>query len=135
VHQDPHRHMDMDSGQEADSAPDNPRTVLLASPRSFCAGVERAIKVVEAALASVRSVELAHRHGTAAHLIDRAADIDPAWLDAAATVVVTAGASAPSVLVEQVIAVIREQGPATVSERTVTAETVRLALPKKVHTP
>jgi 4-hydroxy-3-methylbut-2-enyl diphosphate reductase len=52
---------------------------------------------------SLRLVEVAQRLGTEARLIQRASDIDPAWLDGVATVGVTAGASAPEELVREVV--------------------------------
>jgi 4-hydroxy-3-methylbut-2-enyl diphosphate reductase len=52
---------------------------------------------------SVRLVEVAERCGTDARLIQRGADIDPAWLEGVATVGVTAGASAPEALVREVV--------------------------------
>ncbi len=52
---------------------------------------------------SVRLVEVAERCGTPAHLIGRASDIAPAWLEGVGTVGITAGASAPEVLVREVI--------------------------------
>lgn len=52
---------------------------------------------------SLRLVEVAERCGTAAHLIGRASDISADWLDGVGTVGVTAGASAPEVLVREVI--------------------------------
>ena len=52
---------------------------------------------------SNRLVELAKKAGATAHLVQTAADIDPAWLVGVACVGVTAGASAPEVLVEQVV--------------------------------
>jgi len=52
---------------------------------------------------SVRLVEVAERCGTPARLIQRASEIDPAWLDGIATVGVTAGASAPEALVREVL--------------------------------
>ncbi|QQN74780.1 4-hydroxy-3-methylbut-2-enyl diphosphate reductase [Croceicoccus sp. YJ47] len=52
---------------------------------------------------SVRLAEVAERMGTDARLIQRGADIDPAWLDGVGTVGLTAGASAPEVLVREVI--------------------------------
>ena len=52
---------------------------------------------------SLRLVEVAERCGTTAQLIERAADIDPAWLDGVGTVGLTAGASAPEMLVREVI--------------------------------
>lgn len=53
---------------------------------------------------SLRLVEVAERCGTAARLIQRASDIEPAWLDGVATVGLTAGASAPEELVREVVA-------------------------------
>ncbi|MET0251650.1 MAG: 4-hydroxy-3-methylbut-2-enyl diphosphate reductase [Novosphingobium sp.] len=52
---------------------------------------------------SVRLVEVAERHGTPARLIQRGADIQPEWLDKVATLGLTAGASAPEVLVREVV--------------------------------
>ena len=52
---------------------------------------------------SNRLRELAEKNGTHAHLIDNANDIDTSWLDNVASVGVTAGASAPEILVNQVI--------------------------------
>jgi 4-hydroxy-3-methylbut-2-enyl diphosphate reductase len=52
---------------------------------------------------SVRLVEVAERLGTDARLIQRASEIDPAWLEGVDTVGVTAGASAPEKLVREVV--------------------------------
>ena len=52
---------------------------------------------------SLRLVEVAERQGTKAHLIQRAGDIDPAWLAGVATMGLTAGASAPEELVREVV--------------------------------
>ena len=52
---------------------------------------------------SLRLVEVATRMGTDARLIQRASDIDPAWLDGVGTVGLTAGASAPEALVREVV--------------------------------
>jgi len=52
---------------------------------------------------SVRLVEVAERCGTDAKLIQRASDIDPAWLEGVGTVGLTAGASAPETLVREVV--------------------------------
>jgi 4-hydroxy-3-methylbut-2-enyl diphosphate reductase len=59
---------------------------------------------------SNRLAELAAKAGVRSHLIQAAGEIDPAWLDRVACVGVTAGASAPEVLVEAVIARLRELG-------------------------
>ena len=53
---------------------------------------------------SNRLVEIARKAGVPAHLVQMAEDIDPAWLAGKSCVGVTAGASAPEVLVEQVVA-------------------------------
>ncbi|MEO6388319.1 MAG: 4-hydroxy-3-methylbut-2-enyl diphosphate reductase [Croceibacterium sp.] len=52
---------------------------------------------------SLRLVEVAQRCGTEAKLIQRASDIDPAWLEGVGTLGLTAGASAPELLVREVI--------------------------------
>jgi 4-hydroxy-3-methylbut-2-enyl diphosphate reductase len=52
---------------------------------------------------SLRLVEVAERCGTDARLIQRGADIDPAWLEGVGTVGLTAGASAPEALVREVV--------------------------------
>jgi len=52
---------------------------------------------------SVRLVEVSERCGTPARLIQRAHEIDPAWLDGVGTIGVTAGASAPELLVREVV--------------------------------
>lgn len=53
---------------------------------------------------SNRLVEVAAKRGVASHLIQNAKDIDPAWLEGVGCVGVTAGASTPEFLVEQVVA-------------------------------
>lgn len=52
---------------------------------------------------SLRLVEVAERCGTPARLIQRASEIDPAWLEGVGTLGLTAGASAPETLVREVI--------------------------------
>ena len=74
---------------------------------------------------SLRLVEVAERMGTDARLIQRAHEIDPAWLDGIGTIGVTAGASAPEVLVREVIAKLGEW-------REVREEKVRTAEEKMV---
>ncbi|WP_393916675.1 4-hydroxy-3-methylbut-2-enyl diphosphate reductase [Halostreptopolyspora alba] len=82
---------------------------------------------------SVRLTELAQRLGTPAHLVDSARDIDPDWVVGARTVAVTAGASAPPWLVEEVIDALADLGPAIVSEHSVATEDVLFALPREVR--
>jgi 4-hydroxy-3-methylbut-2-enyl diphosphate reductase len=79
---------------------------------------------------SVRLVELAGRQGTPGHLIDDASDIRPEWLSGVRVVGLTAGASAPPRLVEDVIGVLGGLGPVTTAERTTAQETIHFAPPR-----
>jgi 4-hydroxy-3-methylbut-2-enyl diphosphate reductase len=58
---------------------------------------------------SVRLVEVAEREGTPAVLVGRGSEIDFAWLDGVSTLGITAGASAPEVLVREVVDRIAER--------------------------
>lgn len=78
---------------------------------------------------SMRLVEVAERAGTPARLVQRAADLDWQWIDGAASVGVTAGASAPEVLVEEVIDAFREQYEVTVTPVSVAKEDINFKLP------
>jgi 4-hydroxy-3-methylbut-2-enyl diphosphate reductase len=82
---------------------------------------------------SQRLVEVAERAGCPAQLIDDEREIDLAWLAGAATVGVTAGASAPAAIVDRVVATLGGLGPLDVHTRTVTAETDRFSLPEEVR--
>ncbi|MBA3979678.1 MAG: 4-hydroxy-3-methylbut-2-enyl diphosphate reductase [Alcanivorax sp.] len=79
---------------------------------------------------SNRLRELAERCGTPAYLIDGPEQIDPAWLTGKASVGVTAGASAPETLVQQVVARLNELGGNTPEEMPGREETIRFAMPK-----
>ncbi len=79
---------------------------------------------------SVRLVELARRGGTPAYLIDDAGDIRPEWLDGVRVVGLTAGASAPPRLVDEVVAAL---GPVTVVERETATESIQFTLPTAVR--
>ena len=80
---------------------------------------------------SVRLVEVAKRAGVAeAHLIDDASHLDLAWIEGATTVGVTAGASAPEVLVQGVIDRLGETHDVTVEELDAERETVSFKLPR-----
>ena len=81
---------------------------------------------------SLRLVEVAERAGVRAHLVDDAAGILPEWLEHARTVGITAGASAPPHLVDEVIGTLRALGPVEVAERVVTHEDIKFTLPKEV---
>lgn len=78
---------------------------------------------------SLRLVELAERHDTPGYLIDDATDIRPEWLAGMRTVGLTAGASAPPRLVDDVVRALSGLGHVSTSERTTTTETVRFTLP------
>ncbi|OXE35756.1 MAG: 4-hydroxy-3-methylbut-2-enyl diphosphate reductase [Phenylobacterium zucineum] len=80
---------------------------------------------------SVRLVEVAQRAGVkAAYLIDDASHLDLAWMDGATTVGVTAGASAPEVLVRGVIDKLNSNFEVTVREVETARETVSFKLPR-----
>ena len=79
---------------------------------------------------SNRLREVAERKGARAHLIDGAESIDPAWLEGTTRVGVTAGASAPEVLVQAVIARLKELGAVSVRTMPGLEEGVSFPLPK-----
>lgn len=81
---------------------------------------------------SLRLVEVAERAGTPARLVQRAEEIDFSWLDGVATLGITAGASAPEVLVRQFIARISERYDVR-EEQVVTAEeSITFKLPREL---
>jgi 4-hydroxy-3-methylbut-2-en-1-yl diphosphate reductase len=82
---------------------------------------------------SNRLRELAEREGVEAYLIDGAGDIDSAWVAGRRAVGVTAGASAPEVLVQGVLARLRELGAAGVRELSGQPENMIFALPKELR--
>ncbi|MCF7222592.1 4-hydroxy-3-methylbut-2-enyl diphosphate reductase [Marilutibacter chinensis] len=82
---------------------------------------------------SNRLRELAEREGTQAYLIDGAVEIDPRWVRGRRKVGVTAGASAPEVLVRGVIERLRELGAAHVAELDGEPESMVFALPKELR--
>ncbi|NBC13444.1 MAG: 4-hydroxy-3-methylbut-2-enyl diphosphate reductase [Gammaproteobacteria bacterium] len=82
---------------------------------------------------SNRLRELAEKAGTPAYLIDGADDIQREWLADGARVGLTAGASAPELLVEQVIQRLRDWGAAAVEEQSGIRENVTFALPKELQ--
>ena len=79
---------------------------------------------------SNRLREVAERHGTPAYLIDGPDDIDPAWLKDARRVGITAGASAPEVLVNHVIERLKHLGAASVRTMPGEPEGVSFPLPR-----
>jgi 4-hydroxy-3-methylbut-2-enyl diphosphate reductase len=81
---------------------------------------------------SNRLREVAELHGTRAYLIDDAGQIDLAWLKGAARVGVTAGASAPEVLVRNVVERLMEVSPGCVVELAGIEENISFVLPKEL---
>ncbi len=82
---------------------------------------------------SNRLRELAEREGVEAHLIDGAVEIDPRWVQGRHHIGVTAGASAPDVLVQGVIDRLRELGAGGVLELDGKPEDMVFALPKELR--
>ena len=82
---------------------------------------------------SNRLAELARRDGVESYLIDGAHEIDPAWVAGKRHIGLTAGASAPQVLVDGVIARLRELGVQGVSELDGDPEDMVFALPKELR--
>jgi len=81
---------------------------------------------------SLRLVEVAHRSGACAQLIQRAADIDPRWLENVSTLGLTAGASAPEELVREVVSRLAELRDVS-EEQVVTAqESIVFKLPRQL---
>jgi 4-hydroxy-3-methylbut-2-enyl diphosphate reductase len=81
---------------------------------------------------SNRLRELGERMGAKAYLIDNAAGIDNQWLTGITTIGVTAGASAPEILVQEVIEYLKQQGGA-VEEAPGQSEHVVFSLPKELR--
>jgi 4-hydroxy-3-methylbut-2-enyl diphosphate reductase len=81
---------------------------------------------------SNRLVEVSRNLGTKGHLIENSEMIDPKWLEGVATVAVTAGASAPEVLVGDVLAYLGRNGFDDVEEVEAVREDVRFGLPLEI---
>lgn len=79
---------------------------------------------------SNRLREVAQKKGTPAYMVDNASQIDPAWLTARSRIGVTAGASAPEVLVQAVIDRLKELGARSVRALEGVEEHVTFPLPK-----
>jgi 4-hydroxy-3-methylbut-2-enyl diphosphate reductase len=81
---------------------------------------------------SNRLVEVSKNLDTNSYLIDTADAIQPEWLDGVMTVAVTAGASAPEVLVKDVVEYLQSKGYGDVDEVEVMPENVRFGLPPEI---
>jgi 4-hydroxy-3-methylbut-2-enyl diphosphate reductase len=82
---------------------------------------------------SNRLAELAGRMGAQSYLIDSAHDIQPEWCNGARTIGLTAGASAPEVLVQQVIDRLRELGASPPQEMAGREENITFSMPKELR--
>ena len=79
---------------------------------------------------SNRLAELASRLGTESHMVDNADELQDAWFVGKTTIGLTAGASAPEILVNQVIKRIKELGAVSVRKMDGIEETMKFPLPK-----
>jgi 4-hydroxy-3-methylbut-2-enyl diphosphate reductase len=79
---------------------------------------------------SNRLAELASRLGTESHMVDSADELQDAWFEGKTTIGLTAGASAPEILVNQVIKRIKELGAVSVRKMDGVQETMKFPLPK-----
>ena len=79
---------------------------------------------------SNRLAELASRLGTESHMVDSADELQDAWFEGKTTIGLTAGASAPEILVNQVIKRIKELGAVSVRKMDGIQETMKFPLPK-----
>jgi len=82
---------------------------------------------------SNRLRELAQKKGTQAYLVDNSEDIDAVWFDGVTKVAVTAGASAPEVLVQQVIDAVAKLAPSVITEVEGRKEDTVFAVPAELR--
>jgi len=82
---------------------------------------------------SQRLAELSRERGVPAHLIDGPQDMDLRWFEGVETVLVTAGASAPEVVVDAVLDYLRDRFNATVQPRSLREEDVSFPLPRELR--
>jgi len=81
---------------------------------------------------SNRLRELGEQYGIPSFLIESYKDIDPLWLRGIKGVGITAGASAPEILVQEVVAFLKDQGATSLEELNVIEEHVQFQLPKEL---
>ena len=84
---------------------------------------------------SNRLRDVGEEAGVPSYLVNDGSEVDPAWLVNARTVGLTAGASAPEVLVDSVIEALRRLGPVEVSILDGTEENITFNLPFELRTP
>jgi 4-hydroxy-3-methylbut-2-enyl diphosphate reductase len=81
---------------------------------------------------SKRLVEVGDNFGVSSHLVNDCSDVDAAWLDGVKNVGVTAGASAPEHLVQELVEFLRERGYLQLEEIELVDEDVRFSLPQEL---
>lgn len=81
---------------------------------------------------SRRLVEVCEKNGVPAHLVDDLTEVKQDWLENAATVAVTAGASAPENLVQELMIFLQSRGFSHIEEMEITEEDVRFQLPTEL---
>ena len=81
---------------------------------------------------SLRLVEVAERLGTPGKLIQRADEIDPAWIEGVSTIGITAGASAPEILVREVVDMLASMRPIRAKTITAPEEKMVFKLPRQL---
>jgi 4-hydroxy-3-methylbut-2-enyl diphosphate reductase len=81
---------------------------------------------------SNRLRELGEQHGIPSYLIESYKDIKPSWLQGASGVGITAGASAPEILVQEVVSFLKQQGATEMEELNVVEEHVQFQLPREL---
>ena len=74
--------------------------------------------------------DVAAKYGTPSYMVDHADELQPQWLQGKSRIGLTAGASAPDILVQQVITRLREMGAVSVRTLAGIQETVKFPLPK-----
>jgi len=79
---------------------------------------------------SNRLRDVAAKYGTPSYMVDHADELQPQWLQGKSRIGLTAGASAPDILVQQVITRLREMGAVSVRTLAGIQETVKFPLPK-----
>lgn len=82
---------------------------------------------------SNRLVEVAERAGSKAYLVNSADEIHPAWLEGQRRIGITAGASTPEVLVQEVVLHLQQKGYTNIQDVNVIEEDVRFALPVELR--
>ena len=82
---------------------------------------------------SNRLRDIAESHGMSAHLVDRVEDLDRRWLEGAGRVGVTAGASAPEKLVQEIVAALERWGGEAVEEGAPHREGIVFSLPRELR--